>query len=133
MKMLSVLFLINARVPSDRQGLKADPRSRSSKSSRKFTEYAPSHAFSSFSSMTLFSKQKEFNSEIIFVPIFEYDFGYEFVNDIKCHVWKNAYFVKKFHLICKCLWACPKLKSLPQRIENKNVYINEMYLLNGFN
>ena len=73
MKMLSVLFLINAQVPSDRQGLKADLRSRSLESSGKFTDYAPSHAFSSFSSMTLFCKQKEFNSEIIFVPISEYD------------------------------------------------------------
>ena len=26
----------------------------------------------------------------------------------------------------KCLWACPKLKLLPQRFEN------EMYLINGF-
>ena len=34
--------------------------------------------------MTLFCKQKEFNSEIIFVPITEYDFGYYVVNDIKC-------------------------------------------------
>ena len=92
-----MLFLINARVPSDRQGLKADPRSRSSESSRKFTEYAPSHEFSSFSSMTLFCKQKEFNSEIIFVPIFEYDFGYDVVNGIKYRFWKNAYFVKKLH------------------------------------
>ena len=97
MKMLSVLFLINAQVPSDRQGLKADPTLRSSESSRKFTEYAPSHAFSSFSSMTLFCKQKEFNSEIIFVPISEYDFGYYVVNGIKCHFRKNAYFVKKLH------------------------------------
>ena len=37
------------------------------------------------------------------------------------------YFVK-----CKCLWACPKLKLLPQRFENENVYINEMYLINEF-
>ena len=75
-----------------------NPRSRSSESSRKFTEYAPSHAFSSFSSMTLFCKQNEFNSKINFVPIFEYDFGYYVVNGIKCHFWKNAYFVKKIAL-----------------------------------
>ena len=48
-------------------------------------------------SMTLFCKQKEFNSEIIFVPISEYDFGYYFVNGIKCHFWLNAYFIKKLH------------------------------------
>ena len=36
-------------------------------------------------SMTLFCKQKEFNCEIIFVPISEYDFGYYVVNGIKCH------------------------------------------------
>ena len=97
MKILSVLFLINAQVPSDRQRLKADPRLRSSESSRKFTEYAPSHAFSSFSSMALFCKQKKFNSEIIFVPIFEYDFRYYVVCGIKYHFWKNAYFVNKLH------------------------------------
>ena len=97
MKMLSVLFLINAQVPSDRQGLIANPRLRSSESSKKFMEYASSHAFSSFSSMNLFCKRKEFNSEIIFVPIFEYDFGYYVVNGIKCHFWKNVYFVKKLH------------------------------------
>ena len=39
-----------------------------------FAEYAPSHASSPFFSMTLSCKQKEFNSEIFFVPIFEYDF-----------------------------------------------------------
>ena len=64
---------------------------------RKFTEYAPSHTSSPFFSMTLFCKQKEFNSEIICVPISEYDFGYHVVNDIKCHIWLNAYFVKEFH------------------------------------
>ena len=48
-------------------------------------------------SMTLFCKQKEFNSKIIFVPISEYDFGYYVVNDIKCHFWLNAYFVKELH------------------------------------
>ena len=37
------------------------------------------------------------------------------------------YFVR-----CKCLWACPKLKLLPQRFENENAYINEMDLINGF-
>ena len=46
-----------------------------------------------FLSMTLFYKQKEFNSEIIFIPISEYDFGYHDVNDKKCHFWLNAYFV----------------------------------------
>ena len=112
--------------------MKADPRSKSSESFKKFTEYAPSHASSSFFSMTLFVKQKEFNSEIIFVLISEYGFGYYVVNDRKCHFWLNAYFVKELHWICKCLWACPKLKSLPQRFENENAYINEMYLINGF-
>ena len=62
--------------------MKADPKLRSSESLRKFTEYAPSHASSLFFSMTLFCKQKEFNSEIIFIPIFVYDFGYYVVNDI---------------------------------------------------
>ena len=28
--------------------------------------------------------------------------------------------------------GCPKLKSLPQRFENENTYINEMDLINGF-
>ena len=42
-------------------------------------------------------KQKEFNSEIIFVPISEYNFGYYVVNDIKFHFWLNAYFVKELH------------------------------------
>ena len=64
---------------------------------QKFTKYAPSYASSPFLSMTLFCKQKEFNSEIIFVPISRYDFGYYVVNDIKCHFWLNAYFVKEFH------------------------------------
>ena len=50
-----------------------------------------------FLSMTLFYKQKESNSEIIFVPISEYDFGYYVVADIKCHFWLNAYFVKELH------------------------------------
>ena len=77
--------------------IEMDPRSRSSESFRKFTEYAPSYASSPFLSMTLFCKQKEFNFEIIFVPISEYDFGYYVVNDIKCHFWLNAYFVKDLH------------------------------------
>ena len=47
--------------------------------------------------ITLFHKQKEFNSEIIFVPISKYNFGYYVVNDIKCHFWLNAYFVKELH------------------------------------
>ena len=47
--------------------------------------------------MTLFCKQKEFNSEIILVLISDYDFGYYVVNDIKCHFWLNAYFVKELH------------------------------------
>ena len=47
--------------------------------------------------MTLFYKQKEFNSEIIFVPISEYDFGYHVVNGIICNFWLNAYFVKELH------------------------------------
>ena len=49
-------------------------------------------------SMTLFCKQKEFNSEIIFVPISEYDFGYYVVNGIKCHFWLNAYFFTEIAL-----------------------------------
>ena len=68
-------------------------------------------------SMTLFCKQKEFNSEIIFLPISEYDFGYYVVNGIKMPLWLNAYFVKELHRICKCLWACPKLKSLPHAFD----------------
>ena len=47
--------------------------------------------------MTLICKQKEFNSEIIFVLISDYDFGYYVVNDIKFHFWLNAYFVKELH------------------------------------
>ena len=47
--------------------------------------------------MTLFCKQKEFNSKIIFVLIYDYDFGHYVGNDIKCHFWLNAYFVKKLH------------------------------------
>ena len=31
--------------------------------------------------------------------------------------------------MCKCLWACPKLKPLPQRFENENVYMNKWILL----
>ena len=82
--------------------------------------------------MILFCKQKEFNSEIIFLPISEYDFGYYIVNGQKCHFWLNAYFVKELHWICKCLWVCPKLKSLVQIFENEKGYINEMYMINGF-
>ena len=59
----------------------ADPRSRSSESFKQFTEYAPSHASSLYIYiyiyiyiMTMFCKQKEFNFEIIFVPIVEHDF-----------------------------------------------------------
>ena len=74
-----------------------DPRSRSSESFRKFTKYALSHTSSPFFSMTLFYKQKKFNSEIIFIPISKYDFGYYVVNNIKCHFWLNAYFVKELH------------------------------------
>ena len=43
-----------------------------------------------FFSITMFCKQKEFNSEIIFVPISEYDFGYYVVNGIKFHFLSNA-------------------------------------------
>ena len=50
-----------------------------------------------FFCMTLFCKQKEFNPEIIFVPMSEYEFGYYVVNGIKCHSWLNAYFVKELH------------------------------------
>ena len=50
-----------------------------------------------FFRMTLFFEQKELNSEIIFVPISEYDFGYYVVNGIKCHFWLNVYFVKELH------------------------------------
>ena len=74
-----------------------DPRSRSLESFRKFTEYAPSHASSPFLSLTLFCKQNEFNSEIIFVPISKYDLGYYVVNDIIWYFWLNAYFVKELH------------------------------------
>ena len=42
-------------------------------------------------------KKKEFNFEIIFVPIVEHNFGYFVVNGIKCHHWLNAYFVKELH------------------------------------
>ena len=69
----------------------------SSESFRKFTEYSLSHASSPFLSMTLFCKQKEFNSDFFFVPISEYDFGYYVVNCIKCHFWLNAYFLKELH------------------------------------
>ena len=62
-----------------------------------FTKYAPPHASSLFLSMTSFCKQKEFNSEIIFVLISEYDFGYYVVNGIICYFWLNAYFVKELH------------------------------------
>ena len=74
-----------------------NPMSRSSESFRKFTDYAPSHASSPFLNMTLFCKQNEFNSEIIFVAISEYDFRYYVVNAIKCHFWLIAYFVKELH------------------------------------
>ena len=47
--------------------------------------------------MTLFCKQKEFNSEIIFVLISNYNFGYYVVNGIKCYFSLNAYFVKELH------------------------------------
>ena len=40
-------------------------------------------------SMTLFCKQKEFNSEIIFVPVFEYDFWI-----LCCKRHKIPFFVK---------------------------------------
>ena len=69
----------------------------SSESLRKFMEYDPSRASLPFFSMTLFCKQKEFNSEIIFVLISEYHFGYYVVNGIKCHFWLNAYFVNELH------------------------------------
>ena len=64
---------------------------------QKFTEHALSHASSPFFSMILFCKQKEFNSEIIFVLISEYNFGYYVVNGIKCHFWLNACFVEELH------------------------------------
>ena len=64
---------------------------------QQFTEYAPSYASSPFLSMTLFCKQKEFNSKIIFVPIFEYEFGYYVVNDTKFNFWLNAHFVTELH------------------------------------
>ena len=44
--------------------------------------------------ITVFCKQKEFNFEIIFVPIVEHDFGYFVINGIKFHLWFNAYFFK---------------------------------------
>ena len=64
--------------------------------------------------------------KFFFVPIVEFDFGYFVVNDIKCHLWLSAYFVKELHLISNCLWARPKMKSLPQRVENENTSRNEM-------
>ena len=42
-------------------------------------------------SLTLFCKQKEFDSKIIFVSTSEYDFGYHVVNGIKFHFLLNAY------------------------------------------
>ena len=51
---------------------------------------------------------------------------------MKCNGPLNEHFVKELHLKSKCLWACPKLKSLPQIFENENIYFNEMYLINGF-
>ena len=48
-------------------------------------------------SMTLLCKQKEFNSESIFVLISKYNFGYYVVNGIKLHFWLNVYFVKELH------------------------------------
>ena len=45
----------------------------------------------------LFRKQKELNSEIIFVLISDYDFGCYVVNGIKFNFWLNAYFVKELH------------------------------------
>ena len=65
---------------------------------KKFTEYAPSHASSPFFSMTLFCKQKEFNSETIFVPIFEYDFIYYVVNCIKMPFLDKCIFCKRIAL-----------------------------------
>ena len=50
-----------------------------------------------FFCITVFCKQKKFNFEIIFVPIVENDFGYFVVNNIKCHLWLNVYFVKELH------------------------------------
>ena len=78
-------------------GASQDPRSRSSELLRNFTEYAPSHSSSPFFSKTLFCKQNEVNSEIIFAPISKYDLGYHVVNDIKYHFWLNAYLVKELH------------------------------------
>ena len=75
----------------------ADLRSRSSESFKEFTEYAPSHASSLLFFLIVFCKQKEFDFEIMFVPIIEHDFGYFVVNGIKCHLWLNAYFVKELH------------------------------------
>ena len=77
--------------------IESEPKVESSESFRKFTKYAPSHASPPFLSMTLFYKQNKFNSEIIFIPISEYDFRYYVVNGIKCHFWLNAYFVKELH------------------------------------
>ena len=52
-----------------------------SKSSRSMLRHM--HPRYIFFYMTVFCKQKEFNFEIIFVPIVELDFGYFVVNDIK--------------------------------------------------
>ena len=62
-------------------------------SSRSMLRHMHPHHFS----MTPFCKQKEFNSESIFVPISEYYFGYYVINGIKCHFWLNAHFVKELH------------------------------------
>ena len=76
--------------------LKADPRSRSSESLRKFTEYALSHTFSPFFSMTLFCNKRSSTPKL---------FLYLYLNtilDIMCKrhkmpFWLNAYFVKELH------------------------------------
>ena len=67
-----------------------------SKSSRSMLRHMHPHYIYIFC-MIVFCKQKEFNFEIIFVPIVEHDFGYFVVNGIKCHLWLNAYFAKELH------------------------------------
>ena len=48
-------------------------------------------------SMTLFCKQKEFNSEFFFFLYLNTILDNCVVNGIKFHLWLNAYFVKELH------------------------------------
>ena len=70
-------------------------------------EYAPLHILIIFK-VTLFCKKKEFNSKIIFVLIYDYDFGHYVGNSIKCHFWLNAYFLKNCIEIVTVYGLAPK-------------------------